>query len=260
MSALYYDCLLGLPETSDAFSAHPKILNTPKNKGVEKLLSPTHPRKTPKLAWDADSASSSRSRGFGTPSSSRDVSGATRGDGDVVMRDAADEGAAVAFVLRIEGAPCMFPQPNRLAAHPTSAILDKPAPLVGQYTSECHTLIARFLRHYLTKPRSPGAVLPPPPSYSYESIFTACRTIASTAKNSGDLYDQVKMQLERCVGELAQGLGDKKEKGVQWIKPFNEICAWFEERVVSVDQITPCSVQTLNGRRVGNGSKAPYLP
>lgn len=70
----------------------------------------------------------------------------------------------------------------------------------------------------------------------------------STTKNSGDLYDQVKMQLERCVGELAQDLGDKKEKGVQWIKPFNEICEWFEGRVVSVDRIILRSeVQTLNG-------------
>jgi len=64
MSALYYDCLLGLPETSDAFSAHPKIAGAPKNKGPEKLLPSTHSRKTPKLAWDADSASSSRSRGI----------------------------------------------------------------------------------------------------------------------------------------------------------------------------------------------------
>ena len=119
MSALYYDCLLGLPETSDAFSAHPKIVNNLKNKGIEKLLSSTHPRKTPKLAWDADSASSSRSRGVGTPSSSRDVSGAIRGDGDVVMRDAADEDATVAVILRIEGAPCRFPQTYRLAPRPT---------------------------------------------------------------------------------------------------------------------------------------------
>jgi len=91
-------------------------------------------------------------------------------------------------------------------------------------------------------------VLPLPPNSSYENVFTACRMIVSTTKNSGDLYDQVRMQLERCVGELAQDLGDKKEKGVQWVKPFNEICAWFEGRVVSVNQITPCSVQTLNGR------------
>ena len=61
----------------------------------------------------------------------------------------------------------------------------------------------------------------------------ACRTIVSATKDSGDLYDKVKMQLERCVGELAQGLSDKKEKGVQWIKPFNETCEWFEGRVVS---------------------------
>ena len=131
----------------------------------------------------------------------------------------------------------MYVPANPLPRTPSDvcAILDKPAPLVGQYTSECHSLITRFLRHYLTKPRSLGAVLPPPQTSSFETVFAACRSIVSTTKDSGDLYDQVRMQLERCVGELVQALGDKKEKGVQWIKPFNEICAWFEGRVVSVD-------------------------
>ena len=134
MSALYYDCLLGLPETSDAFSAHPKIVSTPKNKGVEKLLSSPHPRKTPKLAWDADSASSSRSRGVGTPSSSRDAVGVTRGDGDVVMRDGADEDVAAAFVLRIEGAPCKSRQP----------IVPQPAQHLHHFRQTC---AARWLIH-----------------------------------------------------------------------------------------------------------------
>jgi hypothetical protein len=80
-------------------------------------------------------------------------------------------------------------------------------------------------------------------------------------KDSGDLYDQVRMQLERCVGELAQDLGDKKEKGVQWIVPFNEVCAWFEGRVVSLEWTIPYSdAQAVNGYlRVGNASKAPCL-
>lgn len=54
-------------------------------------------------------------------------------------------------------------------------------------------------------------------------------------KDPSDLYDQVKVQFERCVGELAQDLNNKKEKGIQWIKPFNETCMWFEGRVVSAD-------------------------
>ena len=240
MSALYYDCLLGLPETSDAFSAHPKIANAPKNKGPEKLSPSTHPRKTPKLTRDADSASASRSRGAGATSASGDIGGVTRGDGDVVMRDATDENAVVSAVLSVEGAPCTFPPAHYIATSPNvCTILDKPAPLVGQYTSECYSLITRFLRYYLTKPRSLGAGLTPPPNSSFENIFAGCRTIVSAAKDSGDLYDQVKMQLERCVGELAQDLGDKKEKGVRWIKPFNETCVWFEGRVVSTEQTVP---------------------
>jgi cullin-4 len=249
MSALYYDCLLGLPETSDAFSAHPKIVNAPKNKGLEKLPSSTHPRKTPRLTGDVDSASASRSRGVGASLASRNVGGVTRGDDDVVMRDAVDGDAVVSAVLRVEGAPCTFPPTHYLSAHPNlCTIPDKPAPLVGQYTSECYTLITRFLRYYLTKPRSLGAVLAPPPDSSFENTFAACRTVVSATKDSGDLYDQVRMQLERCVGELAQNLSDKKEKGVQWIKPFNETCAWFEGRVVRANQIIPrVEAQALNG-------------
>ena len=249
MSALYYDCLLDLPETSDAFSAHPKIMSAPKNKGPEKPPSLTHPRKTPRLTRDADSASASRSRGVGAPLAGRTISGTTRGDVDVAMRDVADEVTVVFAVLRVEGAPCTSPPTHYLAVRPNvRTILDKPAPLVGQYTSECYSLVTRFLRYYLTKPRSLGPALTPPPNSSFENIFAACRTIVSSTKDPGDLYDQVKMQLERCVGELAQELSDKKEKGVQWIKPFNETCSWFEGRVVSVDQIIPrFEAQALNG-------------
>ena len=236
MSALYYDCLLGLPETSDAFSTHPKILNASKNKGPEKPSPSTHPRKAPRLTRDTDSASASRSR-IAAQSAGRNVGGGTReDDDDVTMVDATEEDAIISVVLKVEGAPCTFLRTHYLPAHSKVYItLDKPQPLIGKYSSECFSLITRFLRYYLTKPRSAAAAFPPPPNSSFENIFTACRTIASATKDPSDLYDQVRIQFERCVGELAQDLGDKKEKGVQWIKPFNETCAWFEGRVVSVN-------------------------
>lgn len=106
MSALYYDCL-SLPETSDAFSAHPKILNVPKNKGVEKA-SPAHPHKAPRLTRDADSASASRSRGA-PPLAGRNTGSVTREDGDAVMVDVSDEDTVVSVVLKVDGAPCTFP-------------------------------------------------------------------------------------------------------------------------------------------------------
>lgn len=161
----------------------------------------------------------------------------------------------------------MFPLYSKSKVHPVGSyrftiswsipnvyvILDKPMPLVGQYTTECYSLIARFLRHYLVKPRPHAPELSPPPNSSFENIFSACRTIVAVTKDSGDLYDQVKMQLERCVGELAQDLSDKKEKGVKWIKPFNETCAWFDERVVSANHMFPRSevqvVDDFSGRK-----------
>ena len=56
----------------------------------------------------------------------------------------------------------------------------------------------------------------------------------SATKDPSELYDQVRMQFERCTGDLSRDLSEKKERGVQWIKPFNETCEWFERRVVSV--------------------------
>lgn len=108
MSALYYDCLLGLPETSDAFSAHPKIVNLLKNKGVENLSPPIHPHKAPRLTRDADSASASRSR-VAPPSVGRNAGGTTQEDGDAIMMDVPDEDALVPVLLKVEGAPCTFP-------------------------------------------------------------------------------------------------------------------------------------------------------
>ena len=116
MSALYYDCLLGLPETSDAFSTHPKIVNVHKNKGLEKHSPPTHPHKAPRLTRDADSASASRSRAS-APSAGGSTGGATLGD-DVIMVDAVDEDTVVPVMLRVEGAPCMFSLVNYSPAHP----------------------------------------------------------------------------------------------------------------------------------------------
>lgn len=113
-SALYYDCLLDLPETSDAFSAHPRVVSVPRNKGLEKP--PPHSRKTPRLTRDTDSASASRSRGVGTPLTGRDTDGATQDD-DVAMRDVGDEDTVVSVVLRVEGAPCTFPLTRYLVAH-----------------------------------------------------------------------------------------------------------------------------------------------
>ena len=216
-----------------------EIVNISKSKDFEKLPS-VHPRKTPRLTRDEDSASASRSRGVGDTFAGRNVGNTTRGGDDIVMGGAADED--VSFVLKVEGAPCRFLPIHCFVARPNVyVILDKPMPLVGQYTTECYSLTTRFLRYYLVKPRPHAPVLPPPPNSSFENIFSACRTIVAVMKDSGDLHDQVKMQLERCVGELAQDLGDKKEKGVKWIKPFNETCAWFEERVVSMDDTFPRS-------------------
>lgn len=41
------------------------------------------------------------------------------------------------------------------------------------------------------------------------------------------------MELERCVGVVERSLGDEVRKGVEWLVPFTDACAWFKKQVVS---------------------------
>lgn len=47
------------------------------------------------------------------------------------------------------------------------------------------------------------------------------------------LYENVKLELERCVGSLARELLQDSQDGVQWLISFIESCAWFEKQAVS---------------------------
>jgi hypothetical protein len=88
MTAIYD--LLTLPIISDAFTAYP-----PKTNSFVSASSSGHPRKTPRLADDVDSASASRSRDPETTTSE----GGEHSDSTQITWP---------IVLQVVGAPCEF--------------------------------------------------------------------------------------------------------------------------------------------------------
>jgi cullin-4 len=67
----------------------------------------------------------------------------------------------------------------------------------------------------------------------YEAIFRACQVIVMVYKDGDRLHGALRLELEQCISALAtKELGTSKQKGLDWIKELNEVCTWFEKRVV----------------------------
>ncbi|EMD41477.1 hypothetical protein CERSUDRAFT_110046 [Gelatoporia subvermispora B] len=74
---------------------------------------------------------------------------------------------------------------------------------------------------------------------TYEEVYRACRATVCTTRAGEQLFEGVKMELEKCVGGLAMALSqvkaktkdEEKREEVEWLEPFIEVCAWFEKQV-----------------------------
>ena len=88
----------------------------------------------------------------------------------------------------------------------------------------------RAIRALLAKPSNPDAREPLPDTY--EKIYASCRAVVTAAHKGEGLYDHVKQEVERCVGNVAQLLVHDNHQGVQWLAYFSDICKWFEQQVV----------------------------
>lgn len=106
---------------------------------------------------------------------------------------------------------------------------DKPLPpyKLDEFADQCLNTVDSFLRAFLVRDNK---LLPA----SYEAVYQACRTVVVSAGRGEALYSRLKQTLEKCVRDLSKELLAGNEKGVRWIVPFNEVCVWFERRVVSV--------------------------
>ena len=101
----------------------------------------------------------------------------------------------------------------------------------------CHSVQIYIERHFdadfallkrsLTVLFSPGQHLPG----SYERIYSACR-VCVVHRGEG-LFDALKIEVEKCVVDVAKRLQSDPKQGVQWLNTFVEACEWFEGQVVS---------------------------
>lgn len=70
---------------------------------------------------------------------------------------------------------------------------------------------------------------------SYEGIYNACRSVVAISHLGRDLYDTLKLELEKSIGTLANELCSSAENDTSWIVFFNESFKWFEKQIVRLN-------------------------
>ncbi|THH31569.1 hypothetical protein EUX98_g2606 [Antrodiella citrinella] len=98
-------------------------------------------------------------------------------------------------------------------------------PSIQQYSDRHFDTSFATLRRTLRALFTPGDRLPE----SYERIYAACR-VCATYRAEG-IYDNLKLEVQRCIGEVARLLQEDARQGVEWVQPFVEKCEWFERQV-----------------------------
>ncbi|KZT68852.1 Cullin-domain-containing protein [Daedalea quercina L-15889] len=72
---------------------------------------------------------------------------------------------------------------------------------------------------------------------AYEYVYRACRSVVDVYNRGEGLYENVRLELEKCVGTLAKELLQVKAEEVEWLVSFNETCAWFEKRTAILQSV-----------------------
>ena len=75
---------------------------------------------------------------------------------------------------------------------------------------------------------------------SYERISEACRSVVWSANKGDGVYENFKLELERCIGELNRLLRNEEKQGVDFMIPFIDACQWFEKQVVGYYSMCAC--------------------
>ena len=189
--------LLTLPQTSSGFTA----LRSTVIDSVDDGSASPRIFKTPRLDTDSDSASASRSKHHNA-----------RNGGPIRMQIIGDHRTCV-----------NAQRSNITSTLPSLASARKP-----NDGDDAFALVRRCVRITLT--RGTDDVLPASP----EGIYSACRSIVSVSNKGEGLYGNLKLELEQCVGRLANDLLAETEDGMQWVSFFVQVTQWFETQVVSV--------------------------
>ncbi|OCH94183.1 Cullin-domain-containing protein [Obba rivulosa] len=99
-------------------------------------------------------------------------------------------------------------------------IIGSPAQGTGKQGGDDLALVRRCVRVLLDKSR-----YEPLPA-TYEQVYRACRTVVCVYGQGDTLFETVKLELEKCVNNLANGLLQDKR-----LDAFIETCAWFEKQI-----------------------------
>ncbi|CAL1696829.1 unnamed protein product [Somion occarium] len=94
------------------------------------------------------------------------------------------------------------------------------------YYDQDSALVKRSIRVLLS--RNNKDTLPA----TYDKIYNACRAVICVAKKGDGISQSFKLELERCIGELAQELVSEGKSEVEYILPIIEVCAWFEKQTL----------------------------
>ncbi|KIL57743.1 hypothetical protein M378DRAFT_188384 [Amanita muscaria Koide BX008] len=88
-----------------------------------------------------------------------------------------------------------------------------------------------------------------------EAIYNTCRSIVTVEDKGEGLYEILKLELERCGGELSKILNGSDVKGIDWISQFVDICEWFTKQtnllkslLTYLDQVY--IIKTANASRI----------
>ncbi len=67
---------------------------------------------------------------------------------------------------------------------------------------------------------------------TYERIYSTCRSAITTSPIGDSLYDYLRIELEKAVGQMVTGMVTLAENDVAWISSLNESFKWFEDQIV----------------------------
>ncbi|KAI0651243.1 Cullin-4B [Trametes meyenii] len=156
------------------------------------------------------------------PPSSRDTTRSASPPRKIARRNAASD-AASASSSRLGGAADSAadrrgPIILKVVGHPI-------APVAASANEADYALVRRTIRALLDLKEQ--GTLPA----TYDCVSRACWVAVSEAGRGEGLYDAVKMDLEHYVGNIERALVNEEQRGVEWLVPFTEACAWFERQV-----------------------------
>ncbi|KAF9012551.1 Cullin family-domain-containing protein [Cyathus striatus] len=106
-----------------------------------------------------------------------------------------------------------------------------PGPITIHIDGDYAPLLQRSIRVILDRQSTA------PPPWSYEAIYSACRTIVTEVGTGEGLYDTLKIEVERCVDRLAKDLAACTNTGVPRLAYFIATSKWFGKQVALLQSL-----------------------